>query len=259
MTMLTGTRVLITGAAGGIGAATARLLSERGAIPIVTGRNEEKLAAVAAGMKGRFGSYRMDVTDSASVTETIGRAAAEFGGIDVLVNNAGYGLFERFEDAPLEHFQEMMDTNYMGIVRCTKSVLPLMRAAGRGHIVNIASLAGKIGTPKSTGYSATKHAVLGFTNALRLELAGTGILVSAVNPGPVDTPFFDKADPGGTYLSNIGWLVMTPERVARTIVRVIERRRAEADIPFAGAVGIKLYSLFPRLADRIAGGLFNQK
>jgi short-subunit dehydrogenase len=259
MQMIIGKRVLITGAASGIGALTAQMLSEKGAIPILTARNETKLKEVTDSLKGKFGSYRMDVTNGDEVADTVRQAVETFGGIDVLINNAGYGLFEPFLDAPLDHFQAMMDTNYMGLVRCTKAVLPHLMKAGGGQIVNIASIAGKIGTPKSTGYTASKHAVLGFTNALRAELAGTGIVVSAVNPGPIDTPFFEKADPSGSYVNNVRWFMMPPERVARTIVRVIERKKTEVDLPYSAAAGIKIYQLFPRLVDKIAGKWLNQK
>lgn len=257
--MLTGKKILITGAGSGIGAETARLLSAAGAVPILTGRNVDKLKAAAARLPGRHGVYTLDVTDNEQVEAVIPRILADCDGVDVLLNNAGFGLFERFMDAPLSHFETMMDTNYMGIVRCTKMVLPSFISRGGGHIVNVASIAGKLGTPKSTGYTATKHAVLGFTNALRAELYGTGIAVSAVNPGPIDTPFFEQADPDGTYVKNVRWFMMTPERAARTIVRVIDRRKAEVDIPFTAAAGVKLVQLFPRLADRVTGKLLNKK
>lgn len=123
------------------------------------------------------------------VEETVQAVIARYGKIDILLNNAGYGQFESFTDMPIESFEAMMDTNYLGIVRCTKAVLPYMLKQGNGHIVNIASMAGKIGSAKSTSYTATKHAVLGFTNALRMELKPKGIFVSSINPGPIDTGF----------------------------------------------------------------------
>jgi uncharacterized protein len=257
--MLNNKRVWITGAGSGIGAEVARQLAQRGAIPILTGRNEAKLQAAADSIGGRPAIYRLDVTDNEQVRAVACRIAEEHGGIDVLLNNAGFGMFERFEDAPLEHFEAMMDTNYMGIVRCTQAVLPQMRKQGSGHIVNVASIAGKLGTPKSTGYSASKHAVLGLTNALRMELKGTGIAVSAVNPGPIDTPFFEKADPEGNYVRNVRWFMMTPERVAREIVKVIDKRKAEVDLPFTAAFGVKLVQLFPTAANKLAGRLFDRK
>jgi uncharacterized protein len=257
--MLNNKRVWITGAGSGIGAEVARQLAQRGAIPILTGRDEAKLQAAADSIGGRPAIYRLDVTDNEQVRAVAGRIIEEHGGIDVLLNNAGFGMFERFEDAPLEHFEAMMDTNYMGIVRCTQAVLPQMRKQGSGQIVNVASIAGKLGTPKSTGYSASKHAVLGLTNALRMELKGTGIAVSAVNPGPIDTPFFEKADPEGNYVRNVRWFMMTPERVAREIVKVIDKRKAEVDLPFTAAFGVKLVQLFPTAANKLAGRLFDRK
>src|SRR5690606_37871009 len=102
-----------------------------------------------------------------------------------------------------------------------------------------------------TAYTATKHAVLGFTNSLRMELREKGIFVSSVNPGPIDTPFFSLADPSGGYVKNIGWFMMKPEYVVKQIIRVMEKKRAELDMPRTAAVGIKLYQLMPRTADRL--------
>lgn len=257
--MLNGKIVLISGASSGIGALTVALLARRGAIPVLTGRNEARLAKTAAAIGRDCAYYVMDVTDMSQVEEVVRRVIGQYGRIDILLNNAGYGQFEKFEDMPVASFEAMMDTNYMGIVRCTKAVLPYMRKQGNGHIVNIASMAGKIGSAKSTSYTATKHAVLGFTNALRMELRGEGIAVSAINPGPIDTEFFALADPSGSYAKNVSWFMMKPAYVAKAIVRVMERRKAELDLPHAASVGIKLYGLFPRVADRLFGGLFNRK
>ncbi len=234
-------------------------LAERGAIPVLTGRNIERLKEISAAIQGKNSYYSMDVTDNEQVKQTIDAVIAKYGKIDVLLNNAGYGQFEDFMSMPVESFEKMMDTNYMGIVRCTKAVIPHMAKQGSGHIVNIASLAGKLGTAKSTSYTATKHAVLGFTNSLRMELRGQGIQVSAVNPGPIDTPFFSLADPSGSYVKNVSWFMMKPEYVVKGIIRLIERRKAELDLPKSAAFGIKLYQLLPRTIDRLFGGLLNRK
>ncbi|WP_128657774.1 SDR family NAD(P)-dependent oxidoreductase [Paenibacillus sp. 598K] len=257
--MIQGKKVLLTGATSGIGLVTAQMLIDHGALPIITGRSESKLTETYKTLRGEHGSYLMDVTSDAQVTEVIARIMTDYDGIDVLINNAGYARFETLANASIESYAEMMETNYMGTVRCSKALLPYMTERGSGQIVNIASLAGKLGTPKSTAYSATKHAVLGFTNALRLELAGSGVIVSAVNPGPVATPFFDTADPDGHYVNNVRWMMMKPERVARAILRVIERGKREVNLPFMGAAGTLLYQLLPGLADRIAGPWLNKK
>ncbi|TYP69810.1 hypothetical protein BCM02_113142 [Paenibacillus methanolicus] len=251
--------VVITGATSGIGAVTAAKLAEAGAVPIITGRSASKLAAMRGRVSGRCGFYELDVTDNADVQRVVDRIATDFGRIDVLVNNAGFGLFERFEDAPLEHFAKMMDTNYMGTVRCAKAVLPYMKSQGNGHIVNIASMAGKLSTAKASGYAATKHAVLGLTNALRAELAPDGIAVSAVNPGPIDTPFLETADPGGGYAASVKGYLLKPAQVADTIVRVIAKRTPEVDLPLSAGIGIRLYGLAPRFADKTLGKLLNRK
>lgn len=237
----------------------AKMLAERGAIPVLTGRNISKLKEISAAIKGKSSFYQMDVTDNEQVKRTVEAVIAEYGKIDVLLNNAGYGKFENFMSMNVESFEQMMDTNYLGIVRCTKAVVPHMVKQGSGHIVNIASLAGKIGTAKSTSYTATKHAVLGFTNALRMELREQGIQVSAVNPGPIDTPFFSLADPSGSYVKNVNWFMMKPEYVVKKIIRLIERRKAELDLPKTAAFGIKLYQLLPRTIDRLFGGMLNRK
>lgn len=251
--------VLITGASSGIGALTAKLLAERGAIPILTARSKDKLEKLAASIQGESAIYEMDVRDTAQVNAVVSQVVQRYGKIDVLLNNAGYGEFIPFSEASIAQFQDMMDVNYLGTVRCSQAVLPYMMEAGEGHIVNVASMAGKMATAKSTAYSATKHAVLGFTNALRRELKGSGVTVSAVNPGPVDTPFFDRADPEGTYVRNLGRFVMPPEKVAQAIVYVIERRKAELDLPWAAAAGARLALMFPRLFEVVFGKIVNKK
>ncbi|WP_308635599.1 SDR family NAD(P)-dependent oxidoreductase [Paenibacillus silvisoli] len=257
--MLHGKIVLITGAATGIGAETAKLLAAEGAVPILTGRRPDKLQEAASGISGRHGCYRMDVTDSDEVARVVQQIAADYGRIDILLNNAGFGVFELFADTPIERFQAMMDTNYMGIIRCTKAVLPYMQKQGGGHIINVASMAGKLSTSKSSGYAATKHAVLGLTNAMRTEFAAMNIYVSAINPGPIDTPFLHTADPGGQYASKVRGYMLKPASVAEAIVKVMKRRKPEVDLPRSASIGIRIYGLFPRLADRIAGRWLNRK
>ncbi len=187
---LHGRIVVITGATSGLGALLGGKFADKGAVPVLTGRSSAKLLEAASRFPGTLDTYVMDVTSSQDVERTVNEIMEKYGRIDVLVNNAGFGIFKSALEAPLSDFEEMMDVNYMGVVRCTKAVLPHMVQAGAGNIVNIASMAGKIGTAKSSGYTASKHAVLGFTNSLRQELIGSGVVLSAVNPGPIDTPFF---------------------------------------------------------------------
>lgn len=251
--------VLITGASSGIGALVAKRLAEQGAIPILTARSKNKMLELSSKIPGEHAVYEMDVTSNDQVNEVVSHVLQRYGKIDVLLNNAGYGEFVPFAEAALTHFEEMMDVNYLGTVRCAHAVLPSMLERGQGHIVNVASMAGKLATAKSTAYSATKHAVLGFTNALRRELRGSGVQVSAVNPGPIDTPFFDRADPEGTYVKNIRWFMLAPDKVAKAIVSVIERRKPELDMPWTASVGVKIMQLFPRASEILFGRLMNKK
>lgn len=251
--------IVVTGASSGIGALAAQMLSEQGATVVIAARTADKLQAVSSGMMGPCLQVEMDVGSDASVEAGFERIYAEFGRVDVLVNNAGYGKFTYFDEMPLQEFNDMMNVNYMGMVRCTKAVLPGMKKARSGRIVNIASIAGKIGTSKSTAYTATKHAVLGFSSALRQELREYGITVSTVNPGPIDTPFFDIADPEGHYVANVGWFMMKPEKVAKAIVSAVRSGTTEINLPWIAGAGAKLYQLFPRLADRLSYRLLNKK
>ncbi|MFC5469526.1 SDR family NAD(P)-dependent oxidoreductase [Cohnella suwonensis] len=256
---LQGKVVLITGASSGIGALTAKRLSERGAIPVLTARSLGRLSAQAASIPGEHAVYAMDVSSDEQVGEVVSEVVRKYGRIDVLLNNAGYGEFVPFAETTIEHFKDMMDVNYLGTVRATLAVLPIMLQAGQGHIVNVASMAGKVATAKSTAYAATKHAVLGFTNALRRELKISGVYVTAVNPGPIATPFFDRADPEGTYLKNIERFILSPDKVANAIVRVMERRKPELDMPWAASAGAKIMQLFPRATDALFGRMMNKK
>lgn len=251
--------IVITGASGGLGASMATEMIRRNAKVVIVARSEEKLKLLAATLGERCSYYPMDVSSMEQIVFITEQIHSDHGKIDVWINNAGYGVFEKFVDSSLETIADMMDINYMGTVRCTKAVLPYMLEAGRGHIINVASLAGKIGTPKGSAYGATKHAVLGFTNSLRYELRDCGVIVTSINPGPIDTPFFQRADPSGGYVENIKWMMLTPEKVAIKVADAISSKKIEIDMPFIAAFGAKLLQLFPRLLNGISGKLLNKK
>ncbi len=257
--MLKNKVVVVTGASSGIGALIAEKLSAEGAHVVLCARSADRLQEVGERISGSHELAIMDVRNSEQVESVMKGIQRQHGRIDVLVNNAGYGKFEAIMEMSVEEFQGMMDVNYMGIVRCTQAVLPGMLERGGGQIVNIASMAGKIGTAKSTSYTATKHAVLGFSNALRQELRHTGITVSTVNPGPIDTPFFSLADPTGGYVKNVSWFMMKADYVADQVVKLVRKRKEELNLPRLASFGIRLYQLFPRFADRVSYKWMNKK
>lgn len=255
--------IIITGASGGIGAEMAKLCAERGANLLLLARNVEKLEQLKENLEAQYNArvsvHRLDVSDSSAVGKVFASAAAELGHIDILVNNAGFGVFRYAHETSVEEMKSMFDVNVIGLMACTHAVLPSMRKQGSGHIINIASQAGKIATPKSSVYAATKHAVLGYTNSLRMELADAGIYVTAVNPGPIATDFFTIADESGTYVKNVQKFMLKPKTVAEKVVDVMGKPVREINLPGWMNAGSIVYALFPRLFERLGKRAFNKK
>lgn len=183
--------VLITGASSGIGLAAANLFAQRGWRVAATMRNPADGAALDKhrGLK----PLALDVTDASSVTAAVAATLEEFGQIDVVVNNAGYGLFGPFETASDEQIQRQFATNVDGVFTVTRAVLPAMRRQGGGTIINVASLGGLIAMPFYSLYNATKFAIVGFTESLSYELAPLGIRAKFIAPGGVATEFAGRS------------------------------------------------------------------
>ena len=260
---LQGKTVLITGASGGLGEQIAYAAAKRGAVVVVTGRRDHKLQEVQRRCqelsRGPSYAYTLDVADSEQIKEVLGRIRAELGPPHVLVNNAGFGLFVEAVDTDQQVTEEMFRVNVLGLIQVTQEVARDMQRAGRGHIINIASQAGKIATPKSAVYAATKFAVRGYSNALRLELKKHGVSVTTVNPGPIRTDFFTKADGGGAYLSKLGHWVLDPVQVAEKVADSMLTKRREINLPWAMEVAGRFYAFFPRVGDYLTSTLFNRK
>lgn len=182
--------VLITGCSSGMGRRTALALHRLGHHVYATARRPETLADLAA--EG-LTTLALDVTDETSMAEAVARVEAEHGAVDLLVNNAAYGLHLPVELASPEEVRAQFDTNVFGLVRMTQLVLPGMRRAGRGRIVNISSMGGRFSPPGGAFYHATKHAVEAISDSLRLEVAPFGVEVVVVQPGPTITEFADTA------------------------------------------------------------------
>ena len=153
----------------------------------------------------------------------------------------------------------MFEVNTFALMNLSRRFAERMKESRKGHIINIVSMAGLIATGKSSLYSATKFAAIGFSNALRLELMPYGVYVTTVNPGPIRTGFFDQADPDGSYLKSVDRFLLEPYAVAKKIVKIIGKNKRELNLPFLLNLAHKSYTLFPKLADKLAGGIFNYK
>lgn len=251
--------IAITGASSGIGAEMAKLFAGLGARIALIARDPAKLEAVRSRIGPAHLAIAADVTDDEQVKRAVERIMGEFGRIDVWINNAGFGKFKPLAEMTMEEVIRLAEVNYLATVRCTKAVLPHMLQRGSGAILNVASVAGKVGTARSAAYSASKYAVIGFTQSLRAELAGTGVRVSAINPGPVDTPFFDIADPDGHYKRSVALFMIKPERVARAALKAIRTGKGDLTLPLSLSLGTKLLQLFPNLLEGVARKLLDRK
>jgi short-subunit dehydrogenase len=251
--------VVITGASKGIGAELARQLAARGAKLVLAARNEKELDGAAEQCRKAGASVitvKADVAVERDCQAIIAGAVLAFGRLDTLVNNAGISMWARFEDIEdMSILEHIMQVNYMGAVYCTRHALPHLRES-RGRIVGVASLAGRTGVPTRTGYSASKHAMTGFFDSLRIELEGSGVTVTMIYPGFVATGIRENATgPDGKpiMVSPVKeGEVMGVEECARIIARAIERREREVVMTARGKIGLWLKLLAPSLIDRIA-------
>jgi 3-oxoacyl-[acyl-carrier protein] reductase len=241
---LDGAVVAITGASRGIGRAVAHAAAAKGAKVGLIARSAADLHKVLESIGTTGATAAADVADRASVESALETLTAALGPIDVLVNNAGIGKYAPVLDTDVEDFERLMRVNYFGAVYATKAVLPGMVARRRGHIVNVSSIVGRIGTPFEAAYSASKFALTGLSEALAVEVEPFNIGVSMVSPGPVATDFFDTR--GVPYARSFPKPV-SPEKVANAVVAAVERNRREQLIPAWFRQAIIFKTLVPPL------------
>ena len=227
-----GSNVYIVGGSSGIGLAAAKRFASLGADVFIFSRTMETLesavkeiASEARSERQRASAMRLDVTDRDEVGEVMARAVAEFGAPDVLINCAGRAYPRRFEEIGYSQFDESMKVHLYGVWHTIHALLPHMKAEG-GEIVNVASMAGFLGVFGYTDYSASKFALMGFSEALRSELKPRGITVSVLCPPDTQTPAFDvenRTKPAETLAITRISMVMQPDEVARALIRGMRR------------------------------------
>jgi short-subunit dehydrogenase len=251
--------VIIAGASDGIGRELALMLAEQGAWLSLAARNTEKLQEAAGRCRRRGGNAVMiptDVAEQSQCKDLIERTVSAYGRIDVLINNAGISMWARFDEIPdLSLIERIMRVNYFGSVYCTHYALPYLKET-QGRIIGISSLTGRTGVPTRSGYAASKHAMAGFFDTLRIELADYGATVTMIYPGFVATEVRQRAfamDGKPLGLSPVREdEVMTVETCARLIVQAAAQRKRELVMTLQGKLGMLLKPIAPALVDRMA-------
>src|SRR6202790_37643 len=246
--------VLVTGASSGIGHDVALVFGEQGARVAVLARRRTQLDELAKKINKRGGqalAIDCDVTDRARVFSAVEQGKESFGQGDILINSAGLLVPDTVEQMRPEDLEKMMTVNLFGAVNAMQAVLPLMRRAKAGNIVNISSLAGRRGMSPLGGYSATKFAPVGLTEALRVELFNTGIKVSLVMPGVIDTPMAHGALKQSSLKGMPAMMAMPARWVTWAVLAAAAFGLTEVDVPPGAAVAEKLASLFPGVTDAI--------
>jgi len=250
---IAGLRGVLTGASSGIGRALAVELVREGAKLVVVARREERLQALAGEvghLSGRLEPLAGDITAHDVREAALNHAQKTFGGLDLLVNNAGIGAMGLFAEAPPERLRKVMEVNFFAAAELIRQAVPLLQAGNRPIVVNVSSILGHRGVPGYAEYCASKFALRGLSDALRVELAPLGIDVLLASPARTQTEFFGSAigSNGKPWSALSGW---PAERVARVILRAIGKGKREVVISAGGKVMVWASWWFPRLVERV--------
>jgi short-subunit dehydrogenase len=251
-----GSVAVVTGASRGIGRAVAKAAAARGARLGLVARSRRDLERVLAEAGGDGVVAPADVADRGALEEALGLVQERLGPIDVLVNNAGVGAYGPFVETDPAVFERLVAVNYLGAVHAMRFVLPGMLERGRGHVVNVASVAGRIAPPLEAAYAASKFALVGLSEAVDLEVAGRGVRVSVVNPGVVATSFFQAR--GRPYALRRPRPI-PPERVAEAVIAVVERGDGERYVPGLLRGAVVARTLAPGVARRATRFVFRRE
>ncbi|MFH2037960.1 MAG: SDR family oxidoreductase [Chloroflexota bacterium] len=253
--------VLITGASSGFGEDAARLFARRGCIVVLAARRVERLERIAEDIKEEGGTamaVRLDVVHQIQIDEMVAAVMKEYGRIDILFNNAGFGRLDWLENLdPVKDIDSQIDVNLRGLIQVTRSVLPIMEKQRSGTIINMSSVAGRVAAPLYSIYSATKFGVRGFTEALRREVKPFGIQVCAIYPGGAATEFSQHSG-NSKFKRNVKtptWLRMTSPYVANKVVGLATHPRRLLVIPWWMQSVIWLDAHLPWLVDLAVSGM----
>jgi short-subunit dehydrogenase len=252
---IAGSRILITGASQGIGKALAEAAARRGGKVLAAARSLELLQDVQKQLQAAGATLEIiqaDITHADDRQRMVQAACDRFGGLDILINNAGIGATGHFVEAAPDRLRQIFEVNFFGLTEITRACLPLLKHGQRPAIVNISSIAGRRGIPARSEYSASKFAVEGFSEALRPELAKDGIDVIVVCPGLTQTNFSKNMIEQKALLQFDHLRGMSPEEVAEVTLRAIERGSHQVTLTLKGKLLVLVSRFFPRLADRIA-------
>ncbi len=244
--------ILVTGATSGVGRIIAVKLAKKGHQIIATGRNKKALKELA---ENNMMVIESDLTTNAGIQQLVDQLPL----LDVAIFSAGIGTFEYATDIHDEDVMQMVQLNIQAPMLLTKYIASSMKQRHQGQLIYIGSQAGKVATPKAAIYAATKHALIGYTNALRMELAPYQIVVTCIHPGPIDTPFIDHADKTASYRNTMEKILLDPETVAQATIKTIGKKTRELNLPWYMGVSSKLYALAPSLVEKLGRNFFNKK
>ena len=248
--------IIITGASSGIGAAAARAFADAGARVVLAARDAARLAALVDELPGPALPVPTDVADRAAVDALLARVVAEFGGVDIVVNNAGVGLAAPVAEIAAADFKRALAVDLFGPLFVTQAALPHMRQRGRGQLIYVSSVVGLRSLPYLGGYAAAKAALDRLTEALRVELRGSGVAVTLVRPGTTRTGFAEHRLGSGRERRRMSARAATPEQVARVLVRAAVREPRVAYVSWADRLRVLFSLLAPGLADWALGRAF---
>jgi short-subunit dehydrogenase len=242
--------VILTGASSGIGLETALAFARAGARVVLAARTQATLQEVVDAhpdLRDRLRIVPTDVTKEEDVRRLVATTMAQLGRVDILVNNAGIGMRAAIAEAPLDDARSVMEVNFFGPLRCIQTVLPHMRQQGAGQIVNIGSILSVVVAPRNGVYSASKFALLAMSDALRMELHGSGIEVISVLPAYTDTPFFEKMYRYGNVARMSPFKGQHPAQVAHAILYACAHHKRQVVLTVSSRIAIFLRRLSPRL------------